>query len=104
MLTLLEKGKTFILQVVLLQVLIALPMLYMTRDWLFTYLNIQWKAVLPIDSRAANFTYHGIDLMKLVSTLELHDNKTHTGKYEYTTAVKSYCTVVYIEAYVLLNL
>ena len=72
MLTLLERGKTFILQVVLLQVLIAIPVLYMTRDWLFTYLNIQWKAVLPIDSRAANFTYHGIDLMKLVSTLELH--------------------------------
>ena len=45
--------------------------------------------MLPIDSRAANFTYHGIDLMKLVSTLELHDNKTHTGKYGYTTAVKA---------------
>ena len=80
MLTLLEKRKKFILQVVLLQVLIAIPVLYMTRDSLFMYLNIRWNAVLPIDSRAANFTYHGIDLMKLVSTLELHvhGNKTIT--------------------------
>ena len=74
MVTLLEKRKKFILQVVLLQVLIAIPVLYMTSDRLFMYLNIRWNAVLPIDSRAANFTYHGIDLMKLVSTSQLTHN------------------------------
>ena len=61
----------FILQVVLLQVLITIPVLYMTRDRLFMYLNIQWTTLLPVDSKADNYTYHGIDLMRLVSTLDV---------------------------------
>ena len=69
MLTMLGIRKKYIFKVVLLQVLITIPVLYMTRYRLFMYLNIQWTTLLPVDSKAANYTYHGIDLMKLVSTL-----------------------------------
>ena len=69
MLTMLGIRKKYIFKVVLLQVLITIPVLYMTRDRLFMYLNIQWTTLLPVDSKADNYTYHGIDLMRLVSTL-----------------------------------
>ena len=68
MLTLSERIRKLILQVVLLLLLIALAVLYVTKNWLFTNFNTKWKDVRPIDSRAANSTYHGTDLMKLVGT------------------------------------